>query len=75
MILLSLKRTLLFMVLWVPFFALGQDLLIAKTHLTVTECTLIVGLVTMLPANLVVQFWLAPRLGLQYRSRPKRILD
>jgi len=72
---LSLKRSLLFTVLWVPFFVLGQDLLIAKTHLTVTECTVTAGIITMLLANLVVQFWLAPRLGLQHGSRPKRILD
>ena len=63
------------MVLWWPFFALGQDFLIAKTHLNVTECTIIAGLFTGLPASFVVQFWLAPRLGLQYPSELKRTLE
>jgi hypothetical protein len=71
---LVLKRTLLFMVLWVPLFLLVKELLIAKTHLTVTECGVTAIILTVFPPSLFVQFWLAPRLGLQYPGELKRTL-
>jgi tryptophan-rich sensory protein len=58
-----LKRVALFACIWTPIFYFTQRLLIAETHLTVSECTVIAILTTGLPVSIVVYYWLAPWLG------------
>jgi tryptophan-rich sensory protein len=67
--LIILKRSLLMTVIFGLLIFLGQSLLLATTHLTVTECTVITIVTTALPASLFGQLWLLPWLGWELPTR------
>jgi tryptophan-rich sensory protein len=64
-----LKRSLLTAVIFGLLIFLGQSLLLATTHLTVTECTFITIAITGLPAALFAERWLLPWFGWELPTR------